>query len=50
MITNGALVIFVQNINGWLDIDDPNIDKDRIQKFEDGVVSIPCFYPGELSG
>ncbi|KAF4566216.1 Chitin synthase, class 2 [Pleurotus pulmonarius] len=37
MITNGALVIFVQNINGWLDIDDPNIGREQIQKFEDGV-------------
>lgn len=50
MITNGALVLFVQNINGWLDIDDPNINQEEIKKFETGVVSIPSLYLAELSG
>lgn len=45
MITNGALVIFVQNINGWLDIEDPNITKEQIEDFQKGVVSIPSLLP-----
>ncbi|KAL0959110.1 hypothetical protein HGRIS_014407 [Hohenbuehelia grisea] len=34
MLTNGALVLAVENINGWLNINDPNISKERIQEFE----------------
>lgn len=35
MLTNGALVLAVQDMGGWLNIDDPNISKAKIKAYED---------------
>lgn len=35
MLTNGALAIGIQNINGWLDVGDDNISKGKITAFEE---------------
>ncbi|KAJ6626890.1 glycosyltransferase family 2 protein [Mycena sp. CBHHK59/15] len=35
MLTNGALALAVQDMGGWLNIDDPNISKDKIKSYED---------------
>ncbi|KAJ8502894.1 hypothetical protein ONZ45_g11340 [Pleurotus djamor] len=37
MLTNGALVIFVENINGWLDVENPNITIEQIREFNTGL-------------
>ncbi|KAF7340054.1 Chitin synthase [Mycena venus] len=34
MLTNGALALAIEDIGGWLNIDDPNISKEAIQSFE----------------
>ncbi|KAF7320160.1 hypothetical protein MKEN_00800500 [Mycena kentingensis (nom. inval.)] len=35
IITNGALVLAVTDMGGWLNIDDPDISKEKIKAFED---------------
>ncbi|KAJ7139674.1 glycosyltransferase family 2 protein [Mycena epipterygia] len=35
MLTNGALALTVQDMGGWLNVDDPNISKDGIKAYED---------------
>ncbi|KAJ7124787.1 chitin synthase [Mycena crocata] len=35
MLTNAALALAVQDMGGWLNIDDPNISKDKIKEYED---------------
>jgi chitin synthase len=35
MFTNAGLVLAVQDMGGWLNIDDPNISKDQIKSYED---------------
>ncbi len=35
MLTNGILAVGIENINGWLNIDDENISKEMIKDFEE---------------
>jgi len=35
LFTNGALALVVQDMGGWLNVDDPNISKDVIKSYED---------------
>ncbi len=34
MLTNAALVVAIQNINGWLNLDDPNLTVAAVNQFE----------------
>lgn len=34
MLTNAALVVAIQNINGWLNLDDPNLTAAKVNQFE----------------
>lgn len=34
MLTNAALVVAIQNINGWLNLDDPNLTAVKVNQFE----------------
>ncbi|KAF5364984.1 hypothetical protein D9758_008079 [Tetrapyrgos nigripes] len=39
MLTNGALVVGIENINGWLNIDDDNISKASIRAWEEAMTT-----------
>jgi len=39
MLTNGALVVGIENINGWLNIDDDNISKSAIKAWEEEMTT-----------
>jgi len=34
MLTNAALVVAIQNINGWLNLDDPNLTATKVNQFQ----------------
>ncbi|KAF8344932.1 glycosyltransferase family 2 protein [Amanita rubescens] len=44
MLTNAALVVAVQNINGWLNLDDPNLTVAAVNQFELQQRSLTGFY------